>query len=611
MIPSSSRSLCSDLKSLSLSLKPDQLSKAFNRLALNFWRVPREVDFRHGQCIRHFFEKHVLRSVSSRSSLNVTGQLDLHIILQYFQDRAIALGNADALGPKDISLIFNAYAKIYQNVQQLRGLSVYNTNGLLKVLRQYVTDLIPLARPLVFNMNEQDLSLVLNSISKINVPGDLLLETANEALVSHLREYYEHDQPVRNVYGRLPKFGYNLISELTPQGASLIINCFAKSNISLDRGVINHIVNRFLPSNLEQFSSQQLVTILHGFMKLDVKSSDVRSSLVALDSILATACTEDNMKLLSASLYTFGKYNHFPKASSGKLDLVGNSRPIQCTELELSNIYYGLGKLNLRCESFLERLNICLLDMLHDLTPQGVSTIYHALSRLGFRDSGVVSGLEHSVESRLLSRFLEMVSLLRPSGVRSDFIQSQILPLHLVNISLSAATNLILDNRIFSLLLDSLAQLVGQSMVSSKISKETSGHSGSHAELPTRDASVSRSVDFIHSDLGTQGVYQLYCICQHIMWYASPGLLSHRISTLKTLVHMFTAWESLYRNGSIDRLHGYNDSLESLVDPDVTPSRIQADVVGVLKCILPSSGTLVVEESPAIPYTIDILLYSV
>ncbi|GFE53682.1 hypothetical protein BaOVIS_010860 [Babesia ovis] len=656
MIARNARSLCSEWAIYSSSLHPEPLSKALNRIALNFWRLPRETDLQRDHCLKSFLDRHVIRSVFPNLKLSNGGQLALEAVLQPLQDRALFFGNSDSLRPKDVSLILNAYAKIYQTIRQSRELSAYNSKGVPKLLRRYALELIPTARSLVAEMNEQDLSLVLNSMSKLGITADELLLTANNTLMSHLREHYKHES--RSRFGMPPKAECNLISQMTPQGASLIINCFAKSNVPLDEGVLKHIVNRFLPANLENFLPQQLVTLLHGFMKLNVKQRDVLVALKHLDKLAASECEESNAKMLSASLYTFGKYNHFPVALASNLAIVGRHQPLVCSELELSNMYYGIGKLNIRCEAFLEKLNERLLAILDDLTPQGLSTAYYALSRLEVRYTTPDGGLESNrsaANSALLYRFMELVRLNKDCGLRGirrnsmDTLSTQLLPLHLVNVSFSAATSLVVDNKLFGSLLDHLevcfrgyrgvindhktkqhgtsSHKVGSDVLRSR---HTTEMVATTTEVPPLESDSTLALEFIQKQLGTQGIYQLYCICQHIIGFTADGLRAQRFNVLMLLLHLFDAWERVSRDRFTGTFVDYQDDHDALVDPDITTSRIQSDVFSVLKTMLSSSGavaqaptfgvavksgqekeTMIVEESQAAPYVIDILLYSV
>ncbi|ORM39742.1 uncharacterized protein BXIN_0125 [Babesia sp. Xinjiang] len=635
MVASKTRALCNEWALFSASLSPDHLSRALNRIALNFWRLPQEVDLRRDHCLKGFLEKHVIRTIFPKVKLNNEGQLGIEALLQPLQQRALLLGKSGALRPKDASLVLNAYAKIYQTVNQSHAMSSHQWKGVPRLLRHYATEIIPTARSLVSDMNEQDLSLVLNCMSKMGIQADELLKVASRELVRHLRGHFGQETYGHKASHVLPKAKYNLFSQLTPQGASLIVNSFAKSNVALDESVIGHILHRFLPENLERFLPQQLAMLLHGFMKFNVPKRDVHTSLCHLDQLVASEFAGTNAKLLSASMYTFGKYNFLPLALARKLDGITQSKPMRCSELEISNIYYGLGRLNLRCERFLAKLGQSLSAILHDLSPQGLSTACYALARLEVDDALYSTVLRQF--DKIVKRSKDSINCNRISNSLAT-ANNQVLPLHLVNVCFSATTAMIVDQNIFASMLDHLYLCFRKYQGTSEggIRGSSDGHADASSGLGSLPADGNamvadrRTCDFINTELGTQGIYQLYCICQHIAVFAHGGLRAQNLNVLQLLEHLFDTWDKISRDRHVTGILDYTDGSVSLVDPDITTSRIQTAVFDLLKTMIPACGvaehapssdtavngtqqkhTMIVAESQATPYVIDILLYSV
>ncbi|KAK1442120.1 hypothetical protein BgAZ_401500 [Babesia gibsoni] len=632
-------------------LPPGAVAKSLNRIALNFAKLPHETDAKSGYCLRTFLEKHVIRVVIPSCNLKGTGRLGFRDVLDPLQRRALLLGSSGNINQKDISLVLNAYAKIYHTSQQFRGTPQKIVTERHRLLRQYVSQILPATVPLVPRMNEQDLSLVLNCASKLGVMNDELLTVANETLVTQLRQHYKNGYCSKNssdTQRQVPdKDGItqshtdnNILSQFTPQGVSLVVNCFAKSNVALDEGVLTFIVHHYLPKNLDRFITQQLVVMMHSLLKLKVPLKEVVVPLRHMDRVMAMEFDERKTKLLSASLYTFGKYSYMPSEMASKLDSeTRDESVITFSELELCNIYYGLGKLNMRFTGFLDRLNKAVGNMLHKLSPQGLSTTYYALARLDVRD-------HQETQEALLSRFEELINSnhnfieSRETCSKDDECSKKILPLHVVNVCFSASTCLVLEGRLFATLLSHLEWPYRY------CSTDTLG--GGLRWVPwllerkrqtINDTSKTKcsSSEFISRELGTQGVYQLYCICQHIMMYTQGGLMTQRLAVLQLLKDIFDMWEviskdkpSTFRHETIKGASVENSQTTTLIDPDVTTSKIQDDVVSVLKkgivdrqvkSIQPigrmnkqqsnSKQVLLVKEAPAIPYVIDILLCSV
>lgn len=638
-------------------LPADQIAKVLNRIAINFAKVPVEVDLRGAACFRPFLEKHVIRVISPSVSIRGSGKLDVKDLLAPLQSRALYLGRSRGMQPKDISLVLNAYAKIYDNSQQSKGYLQKHYVDTRRLMKLYVLQMFPEARRLVGQMNEQDLSLVLNCASKLGVVDDEFLTVANNTLVRHLRAHYgsESDECAKDK----SQGQSNLLSQFTPQGMSLVLNCFSKSNVALDEGVLAFIVHKYLPRNLNNFLTHQLVVLMHSFLKLKVPFKDISATLCHLDRVVAAEYDERNTKLLSACLYTFGKYNCMPTEIAKHMNSETSTKTVVgCSELELSNLYYGLGKLNLRCTRFLERLNTAVASIVHRFTPQGISTVYYALSRLDMATYMCKvhnSYLVPSLNDLLLRRFVELVKLNQKTmksehrATSNEMGSVEVLPLHLLNVCFSAATCLVPDGRQFGTILVNLvalfhtlhsnklhSPLVGEINSSSKWTGVRAGQSDAASLKEATDAD-QYTVEFITKELGTQGMYQLYCICQHIMMYVSGGLWSQRVEVLKLLVQLFDMWDLVSRGRPSSFLYKNNASphddgnlTKPLVDPVITTSKIQADVLSVLETHIRHSHVrhefdsthetnnstlktrpLVVTEAQVTPYVIDILLYSV
>ncbi|GIX66220.1 MORN motif repeat containing protein [Babesia caballi] len=657
MAARSARSVCSEWDRFCSSLQPALVSRALNRIALNFARLSHEISLKRDPCVRAFLERHVIRAVAPSFRFEGQGHLALQALIQPLQQRALLLGRSGALQPKDASLVLNAYAKIYQSAQQPPDSAGSPWRDIPRQLRGYVSQMVPVARSLVPRMNEQDLSLVLNCVSKMGVPADELLTVANSTLANHLHAHYRRES---STAGEPQLAEHNLISQLTPQGASLVVNCFAKYTFPLNEAVFNHILHRFIPEHLHRFLPQQLVVLLHGFLRLNVPLRDVRPALNHLDRLVSADGAWSNPKLLSASLYTFGKYNFLPTETARVLNTATPAR-LRCSELELGNVYYGLGKLNMRCERFLARLGETLTPMLHQLTPQGLSTVYYALARLEVRERACGEECRYGsvqLPSALLRKFEELVANNQVRATRrhathtGGMPSTQVLPLHLVNVCFSAATGLVADAGPFTRLLEHLAFSFARYQGMPPAAPTDAGHSSapnghqacySHAEsADSRVTAASGSVqdeasadrrthDFLTAELGTQGIYQLYCICQHIKDFTPGGLVAQRLEVLTLLRRLFDAWDRISANRPRALISEDPDHAAVLVDPDITTSKIQTSVFSFLKAMhipatdgkdqtrvsAPStdasrvSQTLVVEESHAPPYVIDILLHSV
>ncbi|CDR95868.1 hypothetical protein, conserved [Babesia bigemina] len=652
------RSLSNEWSGFCATFTSAQLSKVLNRIALNFGRLSQSTNFRREQCLKSFLEDHVLRSLSPTLRLEGQGQLGFEAVLQPLHQRVLLLGRSGSLRSKDASLVLNAYAKVYQCTSQPQATSKAQWDIVSRKLRWCAEQLLPVARRLVTDMNEQDLSLVLNCVSKLGLSADDLLNAANDALANNLVAHYRAESQSGNDPGA-PETGRNVISQLTPQGASLVVNSFAKSDVALNDAVLNHIVHRFLPSHLEQFLPQQLAVLLHGFLKYSVPAKDLYGALKHLDRSMSIAPVESNPKLLSSALYTFGKYNYLPAELVRQMETVKGGKPLRLSELELSNICYGMGKLRIRCEPFLEKLTVAMSRVLRELTPQGLSTVYYALSRLDIRDTtrGITrNSTRDSVQTAIIRRFEELVELDRKSARYAYVnrnISQQVLPLHIANVCFSAATSLIVDGGLFARLLRHLTLCFTRLHVTPHsyarnfnaapgnggyIEHGTQGVAfdafaltGESANIDVAATTDDRACTFLTTALGTQGTYQLFCICQHIAGYAAGGLSALGLEELKLLAELFSAWERISRDKPSAFLSEDPCRSVVLVDPDITTSKIQSGVFAVLKAMLSRSPetregrhdsglddqcsdgkeTIVVAESHATPYAIDILLYRV
>ncbi|GBE59751.1 hypothetical protein, conserved [Babesia ovata] len=611
------RSLSNEWSGFCATFTSAQLSKVLNRIALNFGRLSQSTSFRREQCLKTFLEDHVLRSVSPTIRLEGGGKLGFEAVLQPLHQRILLLGRSGSLSSKDASLVLNAYAKVYQCTKQPQSTSKVQWDVVSRKLKWCAEQLLPVARRLVAEMNEQDLSLVLNCVSKLGLPANDLLNAANEALTSQLVAHYGHESQGDTNAGA-PEPCSNVISQLTPQGASLVVNSFAKSDVALDDAVLNHIVHRFLPSHLEQFLPQQLAVLLHGFLKYNVPTKDLYSALKHLDRSMSIAPVESNPKLLSSALYTFGKYNYLPAELARQMELVRGGKPLRLSELELSNICYGMGKLRIRSEPFLEKLTGAVSRVLHELTPQGLSTVYYALSRLDIRDAvseGAHVPSSGSVQTSIIHRFEELVELDRksaPYAYVNRNISQQVLPLHIVNVCFSAATSLILDGGLFARLLRHLSLCFTRVHVSPHHSSShiniasgnggdtehgANGHApdvvslnGNSVYVEEATTTEDRACAFLTTSLGTQGTYQLFCICQHIAGYALGGLSALGLEELKLLSELFRAWERISRDKPSAFLSEDPTRSVVLVDPDITTSKIQSGVFAVLKTMLSRSS---------------------
>ncbi|EAN33515.2 hypothetical protein TpMuguga_01g00271 [Theileria parva strain Muguga] len=610
-------------------LTSQQAVRLLHRFTSGLINLPPRIERISSDSCSGFLEKRVAYDFLEGKKLLNSNNLSFSKSLDILQHKIIDLNDKSLLKPKDVSLSLNSYAKFYQNLHSNRSYNhLYNLIPTDNIKR-YVSQLLSIANKNIQHMNEQDLSLVLNCISKINVNHDAFLKSSNKLLYNSLQEFYRKGLTLED-----DSSSDNLMKNITPQGVSLLLNCFSKSNIELDPSVLDFFVDEYVGKLVEKFQINQLIVTLNSFLKFKIPLTRVFKAVKTADIMLKESEKEYNMKLISTSLYTFAKYNYQPiycfRNIVSYLDRVNLKHS---SELELGNIYYAFGKLNYRNTKLIDKMNENVYENLKTFTPHGVVGIYHSLSKLDYK-SKLFSQNEklQNMENRFISEFLKFFKDdLSLAGVNNSNFNIPVVPLHNINFCFSCSINNIVDHKIYSLLLRKLTCMI-ENEPSSPIFKIGNIVLNYREEL-TNDHDQFK---FLSKYIGIQGIYQLYCILQHVLNYVERGLESIEYSVLASINSLMDHFNILStgkrRKFFTEDLIFEPNKVEDDVKLDETThltSKIHEDVYSVLEKIahernednnqpgldgnessgLANDKSILYKEHEALPYTIDIVLF--
>ncbi|KAK2197246.1 hypothetical protein BdWA1_000245 [Babesia duncani] len=487
--------------------------------------------------------------------------------IQPLHKRLISLNRNGSTSPKDVSLAMNAYAKMYQCMQ-----------GEIKLqLKQYIKELFPKAQSFMPLMNEQDFSLVLNAMSKLNMFDEQLLMHANHVLETNL-----------NDVSKLTK-GNNLISQLTPQSVALILNAFAKANVKMNEQVLTFMIKDYVMENINSFLVKHLVILLHACNKMDVQVSMVLPILDHLDSVLERDKVY-TLQLVSTALYTFAKYNIVPrKFLQGLNDGFTSVFFKNATEVQLTNIYHAFAKLNIRNQVIISQLNEAAKPLLSSMTMQGLSIIYYTLSRLDYKHEA--PELNVTLLKKILER-LQLSKILATTG--------QLLPIHMINICFGLCINLSNRIKLFQIFLNQLRSLHDfytryQQLRNDNLLKN----------YPDKRRNVLLEL------IGTQGIYQLHVIILEII---KKHRLDHFNLDLIRYFHcLFEDWNAIVDSKGLgSKSLDSNAFWEHLVEPNIKTSQIHKQVQCTLEEMVKSESKpfILCSEYDALPFTVDIVVSS-
>ncbi|AFZ80327.1 hypothetical protein BEWA_031800 [Theileria equi strain WA] len=501
-----------------------------------------------------------------------------------------------------ISLVMNAYSRIYADTKHAMKTSKINTSGREEEVKRSAMRIIPKAIDLMPRMNEQDLSLFLNAVTKLEIQHNGIMRQTNELLYNDLRDYYKGTDG-----------NDNLIRNMNPQGIALILNCFSRSDINFDVQVMNYVINQYLPQNHEKFETRHLAIVLHSSLRMNFMFRNVWKVIVATDERLSKQPSDYSIKLLSTLLYTFSKYKYFPSLSLPEiLKFLHKNNYTKNTELEISNLYYALGKLNVRDMQLLNKMNENIWRKLDKLTAQAVVNIYNSLSRLDYfkpGDHNYNLRSEHPLHKLLLSTFLGYFD----GDVPEIYVQKSVLPRHILNMLFCTMINYILDPNLYNFLLGKLA-----------ITRIIGDGSSSLKDMDTNEKDLNTLL--VRENIGIRGIYQLYCISHYINLYFTNGLQTLSLDALSIvydLIDQNTDKLNIKDNLNEGPTHltiNSNDTDE----PIVITSKIHFSVYRTLenlisKGYLRSSGAknanlakpLLYREYEVTPYVIDIFLHTI
>uniref|UniRef100_A0A3B0MQ22 Uncharacterized protein n=1 Tax=Theileria annulata TaxID=5874 RepID=A0A3B0MQ22_THEAN len=622
-------SVALEWSSICKELTSQQAVRLLHRFTSGLINLPPNVEKFSSDFCSGFLEKRVAYDFLEGKKLLNTNNLSFPKSLDILQNKIIELNDKSLLKPKDVSLSLNSYSKFYQNLHSSRTYSHLYKLIPTDNIKRYVSQLMKIANKNIEHMNEQDLSLVLNCISKINVNHDEFLKSSNKLLHNSLKEFYRKGLTLED-----DSNSDNLMKNMTPQGVSLLLNCFSKSNIELDANVLDFFVDEYVTKLVEKFQINQLIVTINAFLKFKIPLSRVFKAVKTADRMLKESQKEYTMKLISTSLYTFAKYNYQPVycfqnvvSYLNRIDLKHSS------ELELGNIYYAFGKLNFRNTKLIDKMNENVYQNLKTFTPHGVVGIYHSLSKLDYK-SKLLKENEKSknIETKFISEFLKFFKDDLPfAGVNNSNFNIPVVPLHNINFCFSCAINNILDPKIYSFLLRKLTYMI-ENDPSGPIFKIGNIVLNYREEL----ANDQDEFKFLSKYIGIQGIYQLYCILQHILNYVAKGLESIEYSVLASINSLMDHFNIIStgkrRKFLAEDLIFEPSKAEDDVKLDETThvtSKIHQDVYSVLEKIIKKQTedidksevdrngflsqenvkSLLYKEHEAFPYTIDIVLF--
>lgn len=178
-----------------------------------------------------------------------------------------------------------------------------------ELVESLATTLTYNAQPLV-NINEQDVSLLLNGMSKLNIRHKIVLKLLENLLLRQLEN--------KTLF----------VETFSPQGISLVLNAFQKFDWTSSPYLLMAI-SQFALKIIKKFTLTQLSVTCHALWKLQLSDVYIKPLLKHLDKTLATNDDEIDLKILSISLYTFGKLEYFPELSK---DIITRGLAKECSE---------------------------------------------------------------------------------------------------------------------------------------------------------------------------------------------------------------------------------------------------------------------------------------
>nr|PVC52293.1 hypothetical protein MACL_00000896 [Theileria orientalis] len=570
-----------------------------------------------------FLERRVAHELLKGRKLSNSNNLSLYKSLELIHGKIMDLDARSMLDPKHVSLSLNSYAKFYDSLNSSNRLYKFNLIT-TKHINNYVSQLLRIATKKVDYMNEQDLSLVLNCISKMNIKNHEFLSTSNDLLNRSLEEYTRLGLSLEEENG-----SDNLIKSMTPQGLALLLNCYSKNGVELNRNVLNFFVENYIPKMKDRFSINHLIMSLHAFLKYNVPVLNLLSSLKTADKMLSGGQEHYTMKLISFALYTLSKYNFYPSLSiDGMIEYVNGASLSQASEVEMCNVYYALGKLNVRDLETLDHMNRSVASKLRRFTPHAIVGIYHSLSRLDYKQMLAQPPLTKSpltLEDKFTGGFVKFFrDKSRLTSAFNSNVNLTLLPIQLINFTFSCAINYNMDPWIYNFMLNKLICIIEKTPGE----KEKYGRSGNilmtyREELATEDDHYK----FLSKYVGIRGMYQINCILQHVQYYVEGGLeaLDYEVlSSLNTLLDRFR-FVSDGNNKYVleDQIVESEGDEEERAEERTLPvtSRIHGNVYTVLEKVLRRGGQ---EESPleldesklfiykeheVVPYVVDIVIF--
>ncbi|UKJ87784.1 hypothetical protein MACJ_000224 [Theileria orientalis] len=594
-----------------------------------------------------FLERRVAYDVLNGRKISNSNSLSLYKSLELLHGKIMDLNAKSMLEPKHVSLSLNSYAKFYDNLTSNNRLYKFNLIT-TKHINNYASQLLKIATKNVDYMNEQDLSLVLNCISKMNIKNHEFLNTSNELLNRSLEEFTRLGLNFEE-----ESYSDNLIKNMTPQGLALLLNCYSKSDVELNRSLITFFVEKYIPKMKEMFSINHLIMSLHGFLKYNVQLMKLLSSLKTADKMLSGSSEHYTMKLISFALYTLSKYNFYPSLSiNSMIEYVNSTSLSQASEVEMCNVYYALGKLNVRDLETLDHMNRSVASKLKRFTPHAIVGIYHSLSRLDYKQMLaqplITQGLSEQGTGRanlnrrtkgestggaepqtMEEKFTgEFIKFFRDKSMLASAFNSNVnltlLPIQLINFTFSCAINYNMEPWIYNFMLNKLICIIEKCPGENEAYNRSTNILMSYRE---ELASEDDHYKFLSKYVGIRGIYQINCILQHVLYYVEGGLepLDYEVlSSLNTLLDSFR-FVSDGNNKYIledDIIESERDQEEYSEDRTLpVTSRIHGNVYSVLEKVLRKGDQ---EESPleldelklfiykeheVVPYVIDIVIF--
>ncbi|UKK00194.1 hypothetical protein MACK_000264 [Theileria orientalis] len=595
-----------------------------------------------------FLERRVAHDVLNGRKISNSNNLSLYKSLELLHGKIIDLSAKSMLEPKHVSLSLNSYAKFYDNLTS--NLRLYKFNLITsKQINNYVSQLLKIATKHVDYMNEQDLSLVLNCISKMNIKNHEFLNTSSELLNRSLEEFNRLGLNLEE-----EDDSDNLIKTMTPQGLALLLNCYSKSDVELNRSLIKFFVENYIPKMKEKFSINHLIMSLHGFLKYNVHLVKLLSSLKTADKMLSESCEHYTMKLISFALYTLSKYNFYPSLSiNSMIEYVSGTSLSEASEVEMCNVYYALGKLNVRDLECLEHMNRSVAYKLKRFTPHAIVGIYHSLSRLDHKQmlaqpeftkkvseegkgqeivkrwtkgESTESEEQQTLEDKFTGEFIKFFKdkSMLTSAFNSN-VNLTLLPIQLINFTFSCAINYNMDPWIYNFMLNKLICIIEKCPGEKEMYKKSGNILMSYRE---ELASEDDHYKFLSKYVGIRGIYQINCILQHVLYYVEGGLQAldyELLSSLNTLLDRFR-----FVSDGNNKYILEDEIIESEIDEEeyaedrVLPvtSRIHGNVHSLLEKVLrrgdeddesPSelgdSKLFIYKEHEVVPYVIDIVIF--